>query len=192
STGVTFSLPTLASGKNWNRPGAAGLYNVLPRSDASNFKAASWGGTVTFTGNLLAVRIGEGNLTYSETKNRDYILDRGNLDTVRPGDDMPMDVAFDFVWEYITADTASAVPTIEDALKRRGEASAWVTTSSDACEEYCVDLEVHYDPGCGGTNSEVIILPFFRYEKLDHNLKDSQISCTGKCNATEASATRGS
>ncbi|MEE9357445.1 MAG: hypothetical protein V3U62_03830, partial [Sedimenticolaceae bacterium] len=49
STQETFSLPTLESGKNWNRPGAAGLYNVLPRSDASNFKAASWDGTVTFT-----------------------------------------------------------------------------------------------------------------------------------------------
>ena len=194
-TGLTWT-PNLTAGPaatfTNTTPGVASTNTTTITLTAGLAEVVEVDGTVTFTGNLLAVRIGEGNLTYSETKNRDYILDRGNLDTVRPGDDMPMDVAFDFVWEYITADTASAVPTIEDALKRRGEASAWVTTSSDACEEYCVDLEVHYDPGCGGTNSEVIILPFFRYEKLDHNLKDSQISCTGKCNATEASATRGS
>jgi len=39
-TGKAFSLPDPASGKVWNRPGA-GLYTVVPRSDASNFKPAT-------------------------------------------------------------------------------------------------------------------------------------------------------
>lgn len=149
-------------------------------------------GTVTFTGQLLEVKIGEGNLTYSETVNRDYILNRGLIDTIRDGDDVPMDVAFDFVWEYITAVSASAVPTIEDVLKKTGEAAAWISTSTDACEPYCVDLEVQYNPDCpNGSNSETITLPYFRYEKLDHNLRDSQIACTGKCNTKVATAVRG-
>ena len=194
-TGLTWTSSLAGAGSETftnTTPGVSATNTATITLTAGLAELIAAAGDVTFTGNLLSVRIGEGNMTYSETKNRDYILNRGNLDTVRPGDDMPMDVAFDFVWEYITAVAASAVPTIEDALKQRGEASAWVTTSSDACEEYCVDLEVHYDPGCGGTNSEIVVLPFFRYEKLDHNLKDSQISCTGKCNATEATATRGS
>ncbi len=41
ATGALFSLPDAASGKVWNRTGVPGLYNVIPRSDASNFKAAS-------------------------------------------------------------------------------------------------------------------------------------------------------
>ncbi len=38
--GKYFSLPDPASGKNWNRPGNQ-LYTVQPRSNASNFRAAS-------------------------------------------------------------------------------------------------------------------------------------------------------
>jgi len=43
ATGEAFSLPDPASGKTWNRAGEAGLYNVNPRSEASNFKTASLG-----------------------------------------------------------------------------------------------------------------------------------------------------
>lgn len=149
-------------------------------------------GSVTFSGRKLEVKIGEGNLTYSETMNRDYILNRGNIDTVRNGDDEPMDVSLDFVWEFLSAVGGSAVPTIEEVLKKTGEATDWLTTSDDACEPYCIDVEVHYDPGCGGENNELIILPYFRYEKLDHNLSDSTVSCTGKCNITKATVARGS
>jgi len=153
--------------------------------------ATAAGGDVTFGGRRLEVKVGEGNLTYDETVTRDYLLNRGNIDTVRDGDDVPMDVAFDIVWEFLTAVGGSAIPTIEEVLKQNGEASTWLTTSSDACEPYCIDVEIYYDPGCGGENTEEIILPYFRYEKLTHNLSDSQVSCTGKCNATVATVTRG-
>jgi hypothetical protein len=153
--------------------------------------ATTAGGSVTFGGRLLEVKVGEGNLTYDESKTREYVLDRGNLDTVRDGDDVPADVAFDLVWDFLSAVGGSAAPTIEEVLKQTGEAATWLTTSADPCEPYCVDLEVHYDPGCGGENTELIVLPYFRYEKLTHNLRDSQVSCTGKCNAEVATLTRG-
>ncbi len=153
--------------------------------------ATTIGGSVTFGGRKLEVKVGDGTFNYNEAQAREYLLNRGSIDTVRDGDDTPMEVSFEFVWEYITAVTASAVPTLEDVLKQNGEASTWVSTSSDLCEPYCVDLEINYDPGCGGENTETIVCPYFRYESLDHNLKDSQISCSGKCNATEAIATRG-
>lgn len=154
--------------------------------------ATTAGGSVTFGGRKLEIKIGEGNLTYSEPSPREYLKNRGRLDTVRNADEEPMDVNFDFVWEFLTAVTGSAIPTIEDVLKRRGEASTWVSTSDDACEPYCVNIEVAYDPGCGGENTELIVLQEFRQESLEHNLSDAQISCTGKCNKTEASLTRGS
>ncbi|MBN2288980.1 MAG: hypothetical protein JXQ83_06565 [Candidatus Glassbacteria bacterium] len=48
ATGEEFSLPFEGSGKTWNRPGE-GLYTVVPRSDASNFRSASFNG-VTYVG----------------------------------------------------------------------------------------------------------------------------------------------
>jgi len=43
ATGGSFSLPDPTSGKAWNKAGEAGLYNVIPRSEASNYKIASLG-----------------------------------------------------------------------------------------------------------------------------------------------------
>ncbi|MCE5272883.1 hypothetical protein LLH00_16510 [bacterium] len=46
-SGQEFSLPGPGTGKVWNRPGE-GLFNVIPRSEASNFKPASIN-SLTFT-----------------------------------------------------------------------------------------------------------------------------------------------
>jgi len=46
-TGGEFSLPTPTSGKTWNRPGQ-NLYTVIPRSEASDFKAAEVDGEIRF------------------------------------------------------------------------------------------------------------------------------------------------
>jgi len=48
ATGAAFSLPDPSSGKVWNRPGQQ-LYTVEPRSNASNFRAAT-SGSVTYQG----------------------------------------------------------------------------------------------------------------------------------------------
>lgn len=143
-------------------------------------------------GNYIDVKIGEGNLSYTERKTMEYTLDRGLLDEVREGDQVPMDVSLDAVWEYITGTTGSAgVPTIEDVLKRRGAAAAWVSTDSDACRPFAIDILVINEPqpdGCG--DDETVTLSDFRYEELSHDLRAGTISVTGKCNVTEATAVR--
>jgi len=142
--------------------------------------------------NYIDVKIGEGNLTYSEKRNMQYTLDRGLLDEVREGDEVPVDVKLDAVWEYITGGVSSSgVPSIEDALKKKGGAASWASTDTDACRPYAVDLEIIYEPtpeGCG--DDETILLSDFRYEELAHDLRAGTISVTGKCNVTEAVATR--
>lgn len=142
--------------------------------------------------NSITITVGEGNLTYTERKNIEYTLDRGVLDEVREGDQVPVDVNLDFVWEYITGGSATgATPTVEDALKRKGPASAWVSTDSDQCRPYAVDIEVTYAPtpaACG--DMEVITLPDFRYEELAHDLRAGTVSVTGRCNVVEATAVR--
>ncbi|MCE5272397.1 hypothetical protein LLH00_14050 [bacterium] len=70
STGTEFSLPDPSSGKQWNRPGN-GLYVILPRSDASNFKGADMqsitfnplSGTPETEGTVILAGDGDGNLT---------------------------------------------------------------------------------------------------------------------------------
>ena len=139
----------------------------------------------------IEVKIGAGNLTYSEKVTREYTLDRGLLDEVRDGDEVPMDIRFDFVWEYIKDSSSGATPTVEDALKRIGAAADWVSTDADACRPYAVDLVITYTPTpstCG--DKEIITLSDFRYESLDHDLRAGTVAVTGKSNATMATVVR--
>lgn len=145
---------------------------------------------ITFSGRTVEVKVGDGNITYTETKEYNYDLDRGNLDTVREGDQQPMEVSIDMTWEFLTAISGAATPTLEDALKNRGPAASWVSASSDLCEPYCVDVEIEHIPRCSGEYVEVVTLPDFRQESLEHSIEDSTISCSGRCNATEAIVSR--
>ena len=145
----------------------------------------------TGTPESIEVTIGEGNLTYTENRAIDYILDRGNLDDVREGDQAPVDVSFDFQWDYISSLSLSGTPTVEDALKAINEASTWVSVDTDACRPYAVDLIVLYTPTpttCG--DKETITFSDFRYETLEHDLREGTISCTGRCNVTTVTALR--
>ena len=144
---------------------------------------------VTVVPHEIEVTVGEGNMQYTEKRNIEYVRDRGRLDTVREGDEEPVEVRLDFTWEFIKADTGE-VPTIEDAIKQRGEASGWTSSSADSCEPYAVDIEIYYNPPCSNAKDEVILLQDFRWEQLDHNARDGQISMTGKCNVKEATVTR--
>lgn len=144
---------------------------------------------VTVQPHQLQVTIGTGNCQYTEKKNIEYVLDRGLLDTVREGDQAPVEVKLDFTWEFLLADSGDP-PTVEDALKQRGNASTWTSSSDDQCEPYAVDIEIWYNPPCSGIKDEVITLSDFRWEQLDHNAKDGQVSLSGKCNITQAGVTR--
>lgn len=143
----------------------------------------------TPTANSLTVKIGDGNLTWSEKRNVEYKLNRGIVDEVRLGDDVPMDVRFDFVWDFLKSDTGEPI-TIEEAIKNIGAASGWASSDSDACRPYAVDLEFTHTPVCAGVKTEVIVLPDFRWEELAHDPKAGSVAVTGKCNATEALKTR--
>jgi len=55
ATEASFSLPDPTSGKAWNRAGEAGLYNAIPRSDASNYRAASANWSFTARGTVESI-----------------------------------------------------------------------------------------------------------------------------------------
>ena len=170
-------------------PADAGPTTNITFSPALGEGTYADGGVLTFLPQQISIKIGDGNLTYSEKNNYDYELDRGEIDSVREGDQVPMEVNLDFVYEFITTGTSEAI-TPMDALKRRGSAAEWVNSSSDPCEPYAVDIEVEHVPPCGGAQKEITIFPDFRSESRDVDLGEASISVSGKCNATEPIVTR--
>jgi hypothetical protein len=145
--------------------------------------------TITFLPQRLEIQVGEGEISWSETREFIYDRDRDVLDTVRQGQDQPMSVDIAFTFEYVTAST-DATPTPVDALKQTGEASEWVSSSSDLCEPYAVDVIILHCVPCGTDEDQEILLPDFRYETLDYSVNDAAISVSGQCNATDATVTR--
>jgi hypothetical protein len=124
-------------------------------------------------------------VTYTENKEYEYELDRGILDTVREGDEQPLDATIDFVYEFVTTGTGEAITPV-DALKGVGGAVEFVSSSSDLCEPYAVDIEIEHDPGaCSGAGNEVTTFPDFRHDTLEFDLDEATISVTGRSNATE-------
>lgn len=138
------------------------------------------------------VKIGEGNFTWSEKRNIEYVLNRGLLDTTREGDQVPVDIRFDFVWEHLKSHSAATVATPYEALKKIGEASDWVSSAADVCEPYAVDLELEHTPPCAGVGNvpEVIVFSDFRWESLDQDLRAGTVSASGKANITAPTITR--
>lgn len=137
------------------------------------------------------VKIGEGNLTWTERKNIEYTLDGGTIDEVREGDEVPVDVTISAVWEYVTSSTggSSGQTTLIDAIKGTGSASDWVSSDSDICRPYAVDIQIVYTPDCAGSIVETILLADFRYEQIDFDLRGGTFQVTGKCNITEPAIT---
>jgi len=147
------------------------------------------GDVMTFTSQQVEVKVGEGNLTWTEAKEYEYVLDRGNLDTVREADEQPVEVSLDFVFEHITSGTGEDI-TVTDALRQTGNASEWITASADTCEPYAVDLVVYRCQSCGSTEDDIFTFTDFRWESLEYNVGDATIAASGRCNVSTVNCTR--
>ena len=168
---------------------ASSVVGVVPGADvttAITFSPPLGPGTyaddavVTFGPQQINIKMGDGNLTYTEHRDYQYLLDRGYLDTVREPKDVPMDVKVDGVYEHIVSITGENVTPIE-ALEGTGRASEWVSSSADQCEPYCIDLEVDYEPPCAPSQAELSVFPMFRAETREMNFNAATINLTGKC-----------
>jgi hypothetical protein len=151
--------------------------------------ASVTGDVVTFSGQHLEIKIGEGNLTWTETKEYEYVLDRGDLDTVKEGDEIPVEVNLEFAYEFIKSSSGTDITPV-DALKQTGNASEWVSSSTDQCEPYCIDILAKHCVPCGTDEDEDVLLQFFRWETLDYDVGEATIAVTGRCNISSATVTR--
>jgi len=198
---VTGFTTALSNGMQFTIGGDKPIYKITSHSETlgnttsitftpSLDKAVYSGEAITVGPHIIQIKVGDGNANWTEKQARVYVKDRGLLDTVRNGDDEPVELKLEFTYDFLTAVSGSGVPTVEDAIKQRGEASGWVTTSADPCEPYAVDIEIEYVPPCASVQREVVLFKDFRWEDLAHDLKQSQISLTGKCNVKQPITTR--
>ncbi|MEK0345833.1 MAG: hypothetical protein QQN65_03240 [Nitrosopumilus sp.] len=143
----------------------------------------------------IELKFDTGNFTFSDQIAHDYDLDRGTLDTVSLGDEIPVDISFTGRFDYYEGDSGD--PTLPDALRKRGEASAWVSTvsgiSGQECSPYAVDLELINTPTCstGITNPiETLTFAQFRADSIAFDVVAGTVAVTGKCNITAPTSVR--
>ncbi len=143
----------------------------------------------TPTPNSFTVVFGEGTFNWTESRELIYDKNRGVLDNVRLGDEVPLELSLVGRWEYLIASTGDDVQLV-DVLDQSGEAADWVSSDADTCAPYAVDLRLTYTPICEADDTEINLFPDFRWEKRDFAIKDGQISLSGKCNVTKSTKTR--
>lgn len=171
-----------------NHPEAKELIKVTVENDGSGTVDAFGITAIAYTQDTLIVKVGDGNLTYSEKRSFNYDKEKGKLDTVHQGDEEAVEVRSQFNWTFLKSNTAG-IPTVEEVLKHVGEASDWISTGKD-CEPYAVDIEVEHIPICPGTKREITVFQEFRIDSLDHDLKAATVAFTGKSNKVEADILR--
>jgi len=138
----------------------------------------------------IEVILGEGTMSYTETNEYEYRRSRGKLSKVKEGDEQPVELTIQADLISVTGITGGT-PTIMEALKKKGLASAWVSTGGN-CEPYSVDIEVvlDYDTDCPGTHGETFVFPEFRSTSRAVNFTDATIDIQGSCNVTTIESTR--
>lgn len=137
----------------------------------------------------IDVKNGDGTISWTEKHPMKYVKNRDRLDTVRVGPQEPMEINFSAIYEFLTGDTADPA-NVYEALTRTGRASAWVSTDSDTCAPYCVNLVLVYTPPCSSVKSERITFPYFRVEDVGGDEKEGTLSFKGMSNATAPTVVR--
>jgi hypothetical protein len=94
-----------------------------------------------------------------------------------------------FIFDYVTTESGQAITPV-DALKQIGEATEWVSSSSDLCEPYAVDIYALHCVPCGTEQDQDFTFSDFRWESLDYSVQDASIAVSGRCNISSVATTR--
>ncbi len=105
----TTKTVTVASTQTGVVPIGSGVTTAIVFAPALGADTYSATAALTFMPQLLEIKIGDGDLKYSENSQYHYDLDRGLLDVVRDGDDVPMDVNLNFTWVYTKSGTGQCL-----------------------------------------------------------------------------------
>lgn len=137
----------------------------------------------TPTANVLNIKNGNGSITWTVKRNFIYVLNRGKLDTVRLGDQEPVEFKMDLIYEFLEMGSVQTpLVSPEDFLRKRANAAGYVTAGADPCQPYAVTIKFAQVQDCPGVPSEIVLLTEFRFEKISHDLRGGMLNLTGKCN----------
>ncbi len=151
----------------------------------ANFVGNGVNTVLTFQAQQIEIRIGDGDLSWTEAREIIYDLDRDILDDVRLGPEQPLELNAAFVFEWASTGTGEAISPI-DAIKRINDAEEWVSSDSDQCRPYAIDVVVDHVVPCGTNDDQRFSFEDFRWDSLEYSIQDAAITLTGRCNRTDA------
>lgn len=148
------------------------------------------------SGQELTIPIDEGQLRFTVRKAAKVIMNRGAIAGLGEPNEEPMQVSFSCGFEEWTGRTLTAyasIPSVYDALHKKGNASSWTSTSD--CGPYTVDLEFTLANPCttsGVDQAEVITFPKFHAD--DNGFEEGDVmnmqNFSGICAVVEPTAVR--
>ena len=149
------------------------------------------------TPKTLVVPIEDGNLRFNVRRPAKVIMNRGRVAGLAEGNEEPMNASFSAKFEEWRGRTLTAfatIPSVPDAVRRKGNASAWVSTLD--CGPYCVDLRFDLTNPCeasGIDQTERLVFPDWHCDDVGFEEGDNadMLSFTGICAALEPTSTRG-
>ena len=148
------------------------------------------GDVLTILSQQLEIKIGEGNCTYDEKKEYKYDLERGNLDAVREGNEVPVEMKFECVYEHITTGTSEPLCPM-DALKGQGAGSRMGHVRSRSVRAPCRGSDHHVHAAVLRCGHRDHVLPRLPCRLEGHRLQQGDdLRGNGKCNVTEAVVSR--
>lgn len=134
------------------------------------------------TPNTLDIKVDEGNLTWTETRQLEQKTDRGKLDYLKEGEEVGMKVSVDLRWDTLKASTGDPV-TPFDFLHKQNAASTYKSTDV-VCTADTIDIAVYINHNCGTTiEDEIITFAKFGYTEIGGDLKAGKLSVSGICNS---------
>lgn len=144
---------------------------------------------IQFYPQTVELKIGEGNVEYSETQEAIVDTDRGLLDGMRAGTDQPLTWSASFVYNWMRASSGDPI-TVYEALKQKGDASTWVNSSVDKCEPYQFDFYMIDTPPCGSEEVEITIFRYSRVTSINPSVEAASVSLDATSKSTEPEIVR--
>jgi len=145
--------------------------------------------TIAASGGSIAVKVADGGISWTLARNLEYEMNRGAIDSVVEGDDIPVAVEMSFVYEYILA-SGGAVPTPAEAITKTGAAASWVSIGANPCEPYAVNITVLSNSGCSLLAKMTTVFTEFRWDSIDFDLASSSLAVRGRCKTKFIATTR--
>lgn len=146
----------------------------------------------------MALKFGEGNLQHTINKSYDYKMNRGKLDDVRRGPDQVLSVSFEGKFTNLLSnyggesDETYSLHEILDGVeygvedhgepKFAGTRETWL--NAYGCPPYCVDIEIHNNPGMECPDSEALgeaqLIRYFRATSIAADFSSGMVNVSGE------------